>query len=174
VLAAESARFTMAYSKIAATPDGSSSYFLPRLIASAARSSCTTRPRAVREGSPGVGPVTRVIADGEFAGAVRSFAKNSRRGPRARSAARSCCSTSRRPRASRPRWSWRPRPSRPPVAPRTSARRAGLRREEGAAFRGDEDPREAPMKPRVFYRPAEAPAPRRRSSSRLGGSSSTR
>src|SRR2546425_2392780 len=32
VLAAESAKFTMAYSKIAATPDGSSSYFLPRLI----------------------------------------------------------------------------------------------------------------------------------------------
>ena len=32
VLAAESARFTMAYSKIAATPDGSSSYFLPRLV----------------------------------------------------------------------------------------------------------------------------------------------
>src|SRR5438874_1527289 len=32
VLAAESARFTMAYSKIAATPDGSSTYFLPRLI----------------------------------------------------------------------------------------------------------------------------------------------
>jgi len=32
VVAAESAKFTMAYSKIAATPDGSSSYFLPRLI----------------------------------------------------------------------------------------------------------------------------------------------
>src|SRR6266852_2625843 len=32
VIAAESARFTMAYSKIAATPDGSSSYFLPRLV----------------------------------------------------------------------------------------------------------------------------------------------
>src|SRR3989454_8065187 len=31
VIAAESARFTMADSKIAATPDGSSSYFLPRL-----------------------------------------------------------------------------------------------------------------------------------------------
>ena len=32
VVAAESARFTMAYSRIAATPDGSSSYFLPRLV----------------------------------------------------------------------------------------------------------------------------------------------
>src|SRR5262249_9847268 len=32
VLAAESARFTMAYSKIAATPDGSSTYWLPRLV----------------------------------------------------------------------------------------------------------------------------------------------
>src|SRR5499433_4419891 len=31
VVATESAKFTMAYSKIAASPDGSSSYFLPRL-----------------------------------------------------------------------------------------------------------------------------------------------
>ncbi|MGH7359532.1 MAG: enoyl-CoA hydratase/isomerase family protein, partial [Candidatus Rokuibacteriota bacterium] len=31
VIAAESARFTMAYSRIAATPDGSSTYWLPRL-----------------------------------------------------------------------------------------------------------------------------------------------
>ncbi len=32
VLAAESAKFTMAYSKIGLSPDGSSSYYLPRLI----------------------------------------------------------------------------------------------------------------------------------------------
>src|SRR5262249_22119513 len=32
VIAAESARFTMAYSRIAATPDGSSTYWLPRLV----------------------------------------------------------------------------------------------------------------------------------------------
>src|SRR5262249_6655540 len=32
VVAAESAKFTMAYSRIAASPDGSSSYFLPRMI----------------------------------------------------------------------------------------------------------------------------------------------
>src|SRR6188474_3911348 len=32
VVAAESAKFTMAYAKIAASPDGSSSYTLPRLI----------------------------------------------------------------------------------------------------------------------------------------------
>jgi len=32
VVAAASAKFTMAYSKIAASPDGSSSYFLPRMI----------------------------------------------------------------------------------------------------------------------------------------------
>ena len=31
-MAAESAKFTMAYSKIAASPDGSSTYFLPRMI----------------------------------------------------------------------------------------------------------------------------------------------
>lgn len=32
VLAAESARFTMAYTRIGLTPDGSSSYFLPRIV----------------------------------------------------------------------------------------------------------------------------------------------
>jgi 2-(1,2-epoxy-1,2-dihydrophenyl)acetyl-CoA isomerase len=32
VLAADSARFTMAYSRIGATPDGSSTYWLPRLV----------------------------------------------------------------------------------------------------------------------------------------------
>ena len=32
IVAAASAKFTMAYSKIAASPDGSSSYFLPRMI----------------------------------------------------------------------------------------------------------------------------------------------
>ncbi len=32
VLAAESASFTMAYTKVGLSPDGSSSYFLPRLI----------------------------------------------------------------------------------------------------------------------------------------------
>jgi 2-(1,2-epoxy-1,2-dihydrophenyl)acetyl-CoA isomerase len=32
VLAAESARFTMAYTKVGLTPDGSSTYFLPRLV----------------------------------------------------------------------------------------------------------------------------------------------
>ncbi len=42
VVAAESTRFTMAYSKIAASPDGSSSYFLPRMIGLRRASSCTT------------------------------------------------------------------------------------------------------------------------------------
>src|SRR5437667_1013253 len=32
VVAAESAKFTMAYSRIAASPDGSSTYFLPRML----------------------------------------------------------------------------------------------------------------------------------------------
>ena len=38
VLASESARFTMAYTQIGLTPDGSSTYYLPRIIGGGARS----------------------------------------------------------------------------------------------------------------------------------------
>src|SRR3990170_4338129 len=63
VIAAESARFTMAYSKIAATPDGSSSYFLTRLV-----------PDADLKGA--VDALARELAQGPtkaFGGAKRLF-----------------------------------------------------------------------------------------------------
>src|SRR5262245_59757293 len=64
VLAAESARFTMAYSKIAATPDGSSTYYLPRLIGvrRALELYLTNRTLTAREAQEW-GLVTRVVAD---------------------------------------------------------------------------------------------------------------
>jgi 2-(1,2-epoxy-1,2-dihydrophenyl)acetyl-CoA isomerase len=82
VLAAESARFTMAYSRIGATPDGSSSYFLPRLIGvrRALELYYTNRALSAKEAQEW-GLVNRVIADGEFAGAVQALARELAQGP---------------------------------------------------------------------------------------------
>ena len=82
VIASESARFTMAYSKIAVTPDGSSSYFLPRLIGlrRAMELYFTGRVLAAREALEW-GLVTRVVPDAEFAEALRSLARELAQGP---------------------------------------------------------------------------------------------
>jgi 2-(1,2-epoxy-1,2-dihydrophenyl)acetyl-CoA isomerase len=76
VLAAESARFTMAYSKIAATPDGSSSYYLPRLVGlrRAMELYFTNRVLTAREAQEW-GLVTRVVADAELAAAAQGLAR---------------------------------------------------------------------------------------------------
>jgi 2-(1,2-epoxy-1,2-dihydrophenyl)acetyl-CoA isomerase len=82
VVAAESARFTMAYSKIAATPDGSSSYFLPRLIGlrRAMELYFTNRVLSAREALEW-GLVTRVVADAELKTAVETLARELAQGP---------------------------------------------------------------------------------------------
>jgi 2-(1,2-epoxy-1,2-dihydrophenyl)acetyl-CoA isomerase len=82
VLAAESARFTMAYSKIAATPDGSSSYFLPRLVGlrRAMELYFTNRVLSAREAFEW-GLVTRVLPDAELRGAVDALARELAQGP---------------------------------------------------------------------------------------------
>jgi 2-(1,2-epoxy-1,2-dihydrophenyl)acetyl-CoA isomerase len=82
VVAAESARFTMAYSKIAATPDGSSSYFLPRLIGlrRAMELYLTNRVLSAREAFEW-GLVTRVVPDAELAPAVGTLADELAAGP---------------------------------------------------------------------------------------------
>jgi 2-(1,2-epoxy-1,2-dihydrophenyl)acetyl-CoA isomerase len=82
VVAAESARFTMAYSKIAATPDGSSSYFLPRLIGlrRAMELYFTNRVLSAREACEW-GLVTRVVPDAELVSAVRTLARELAQGP---------------------------------------------------------------------------------------------
>jgi len=82
VVAAESAKFTMAYSRIAATPDGSSSYFLPRLVG--VRRSLelylTNRPLTAREALEW-GMITRVVPDGELVSAVTTLARELAQGP---------------------------------------------------------------------------------------------
>jgi 2-(1,2-epoxy-1,2-dihydrophenyl)acetyl-CoA isomerase len=82
VIAAESAGFTMAYSKIAATPDGSSSYFLPRLIGlrRALELYLTNRVLTAREALEW-GLVTRVVPDAKFPEALRALAQELAQGP---------------------------------------------------------------------------------------------
>ena len=82
VLATESAKLTMAYSKIAATPDGSSSYFLPRLIGlrRALELHYTNRMLSAREAMDW-GLVNRVHPDAEFPGAVAALARELAQGP---------------------------------------------------------------------------------------------
>ena len=82
VVAAESARFTMAYAKIAATPDGSSSYFLPRLVGlrRALELYLTNRVLSAREALEW-GLVTRVVPDAELRSAVDALARELAAGP---------------------------------------------------------------------------------------------
>lgn len=68
VLAAESASFTMAYTKVGLSPDGSSSYFLPRLIGITKTKELmlTNRTLSAEEASRW-GLVTEVVPDDELA-----------------------------------------------------------------------------------------------------------
>jgi len=82
VVAAESARFTMAYSKIGATPDGSSTYFLPRLVGlrRALELTYTNRVLTAKE-AEAWGLVNRVVPDAEFPAAVNALATELAAGP---------------------------------------------------------------------------------------------
>ena len=82
VVAAESAKFTMAYSRIAATPDGSSSYFLPRLVGlrRALELYLTNRPLTAREALEW-GMITRVVPDAELTAEVTKLARELAQGP---------------------------------------------------------------------------------------------
>ena len=82
VVAAESAKFNMAYSRIAASPDGSSSYFLPRMIGlrRALELHFTNRVLSAREAMDWV-LVNRVHPDAEFPAAVRTLARELAQGP---------------------------------------------------------------------------------------------
>jgi 2-(1,2-epoxy-1,2-dihydrophenyl)acetyl-CoA isomerase len=82
VIAAESARFTMAYSRIAASPDGSSSYFLPRLIGlrRAMELYFTNRVLTAREAVEW-GMITRAVPDAELGSAVDALARELAQGP---------------------------------------------------------------------------------------------
>jgi len=82
VVAAESARFSMAYARIAATPDGSGTYFLPRLVGlrRAMELYLLNRPLTAREAFEW-GLVTRVVPDAEFGAVVNNLAHELAEGP---------------------------------------------------------------------------------------------
>jgi 2-(1,2-epoxy-1,2-dihydrophenyl)acetyl-CoA isomerase len=67
VLAGESTKFTMAYTRVGLTPDGSSTYFLPRLIGlrRTMELALTNRTLSAREAEQ-MGLITRVVPDSEL------------------------------------------------------------------------------------------------------------
>ena len=82
VLAAESATFLMAYSKIAMAPDGSSSYFLPRLVGfkRAMELALTNRVLSAREACEW-GLVTEVVPPERLAARAEELARSLAQGP---------------------------------------------------------------------------------------------
>ena len=67
VLAAESAKFTLAYTRAGLSPDGGSTYFLPRIVGvrRALELALTNRVLSAKEAHEW-GIVTKVVADGEL------------------------------------------------------------------------------------------------------------
>lgn len=82
VLAAESASFTMAYTAAGLSPDGSSSWFLPRRIGELrARELMMTNRRLSAEEAVEWGLANRVVADDELAAAADELAQQLAAGP---------------------------------------------------------------------------------------------
>ena len=81
-LADESTKFTVAYTRIGLTPDGSSSYYLPRLVGlkRAAELMLTNRTLSARE-AEAMGMITRVVPDAELLTQAENLAKELAQGP---------------------------------------------------------------------------------------------
>jgi 2-(1,2-epoxy-1,2-dihydrophenyl)acetyl-CoA isomerase len=77
VLAAESSSFTMAYTRAGLCPDGSSSYFLPRLVGlrKAQELMLTNRTLSAQEACT-LGMVTRVVTDDDLAAQAEQVASD--------------------------------------------------------------------------------------------------
>jgi 2-(1,2-epoxy-1,2-dihydrophenyl)acetyl-CoA isomerase len=81
-VAAESARFTMAYTKIGLPPDAGSSYFLPRLVGLRRAMELTFTNRVLTaEEAKEWGLVNRVVPDAELVTAVDAMANELATGP---------------------------------------------------------------------------------------------
>ena len=84
VLAADNARFTIAYTAIGLAPDGSSTFTLPRLIGPKRALELMYDNRALSANeAKELGMVNRVISAAQFTDQVRAFANNIARGPTA-------------------------------------------------------------------------------------------
>jgi 2-(1,2-epoxy-1,2-dihydrophenyl)acetyl-CoA isomerase len=82
VIAAESSRFTLAYTRAGLTPDGSSTYFLPRLVGlrRAMDLALTNRVLSAREAYE-MGIVSRVVPDAELMASAEGLARELAKGP---------------------------------------------------------------------------------------------
>ena len=75
VIAAETSRFTMAYTRAGLTPDGSSTYFLPRIVGvRRALELAVLNPVLSAIEAKELGIVTRVVPDADLLNAAKSFA----------------------------------------------------------------------------------------------------
>ena len=82
VLAGESARFTMAYTNAGLTPDGSSTYFLPRIVGLRRALELTLTNRVLTaEEAADWGIVTRVVPDDELLAEAATLATELAQGP---------------------------------------------------------------------------------------------
>ena len=83
VIAAESAKFTMAYSKVGLSPDGSASYYLPRLIGLRKTQELmfTNRLLSAQEAMDW-GLVTRVVDDAQLMNEANALAQSFVSGPK--------------------------------------------------------------------------------------------
>lgn len=82
VVAALSAKFTMAYTKSGLTPDGSSSWFLPRIVGLRRAQELTLlNPTLTAHQALDWGIITRVVADEDLDAEVASMAKSIAAGP---------------------------------------------------------------------------------------------
>ena len=82
VLANESARFTIAYTRVGLTPDASSTYYLPRIIGlrRTMELALTNRTLTARE-AEAIGLVTRVVPDDQLIAQAESMAHELAHGP---------------------------------------------------------------------------------------------
>jgi 2-(1,2-epoxy-1,2-dihydrophenyl)acetyl-CoA isomerase len=81
-VAAESAMFTMAYTGIGVSPDGSSTFFLPRLVGTrVAMEMIVTNRRVSSEEALSLGIVNSVVPDDQLEEATRELAAKLAAGP---------------------------------------------------------------------------------------------
>jgi 2-(1,2-epoxy-1,2-dihydrophenyl)acetyl-CoA isomerase len=82
VFAAQSARFTMAYSRAGLTPDGSATYFLPRIVGyRRALELAMTNPILSADEARALAIVTHVVPDEDLLPKARAFAEQLAAGP---------------------------------------------------------------------------------------------
>jgi len=82
VIAAESAKFTMAYTKAGLTPDGSSTFYLPRIVGTRrAIEIAILNPVLSAKQALELGIATRVVPDAELMTAATAFAEEIASGP---------------------------------------------------------------------------------------------